>query len=94
MLCIGWLTSTNYIKSVGFQVGTPAAMKRNIFWNITPFSPLKGNQRFEGTYRLHLQDRRISRARNQLVTSFYAGFLLGLFFDSENGGDMFLRKVG
>jgi hypothetical protein len=28
-----------------------------------------------------------------LGTSFYAGFLLGLFFDPEEGGDMFLRNV-
>jgi hypothetical protein len=26
--------------------------------------------------------------------SFYAGFLLGLFFDPEGGSDMFLRNVG
>jgi hypothetical protein len=25
---------------------------------------------------------------------FHAGFLLGLFFDPEDGGDMFLRNVG
>jgi hypothetical protein len=25
---------------------------------------------------------------------FHAGFFLGLFFDSEDGGDMFLRNVG
>jgi hypothetical protein len=25
---------------------------------------------------------------------FHAGFLLGFFFDFENGGDVFLRKVG
>jgi hypothetical protein len=25
---------------------------------------------------------------------FHAGFLLGLFFDPEEGGDMFLRNVG
>jgi hypothetical protein len=29
-----------------------------------------------------------------LVTCFYAGFFLGLFFDPEDGGDMFLRNVG
>jgi hypothetical protein len=29
-----------------------------------------------------------------LATSFHAGFLLGLFFDPEDGGYIFLRNVG
>jgi hypothetical protein len=33
--------------------------------------PLKVNQRFGGTYRLHLQDRRISRARYQILSTDY-----------------------
>jgi hypothetical protein len=28
------------------------------------------------------------------TTCFHAGFLLGLFFDPEDGGDMFLRNFG
>jgi hypothetical protein len=40
-------------------------MKTTIFWDITPYSPLKVNRRFGGIYRLHLQGRRISQARNQ-----------------------------
>jgi hypothetical protein len=27
------------------------------------------------------------------ATCFHAGFLLGLFFDPEDGGDIFLRNV-
>jgi hypothetical protein len=30
----------------------------------------------------------------RLATCFHADFLLGLFFNSEDGGDMFLRNVG
>jgi hypothetical protein len=37
-------------------------MKSPIFWDITPCSPLKMNQRFGRTSRLHLQGRRTSQA--------------------------------
>jgi hypothetical protein len=33
------------------------------FWDIIPFSPLKINRRFEGTYRLHSTGGRINRTR-------------------------------
>jgi hypothetical protein len=35
---------------------TEGIIKSTIFWDITPCSPLKVNQCFRGTYRLHLQD--------------------------------------
>jgi hypothetical protein len=50
---------------VGVEVLTGVVMKSTIFWDITLCSPLKVNRRFGRTYRLHLQGRRISRARNQ-----------------------------
>jgi hypothetical protein len=48
-------------------------IKRTTFWDITPCSPLKVNRRFGGTYRLHLQVRKISRARNQVESRWQAG---------------------
>jgi hypothetical protein len=62
---------------------------------------LKVNRRFGGTYRIHLQEQIISQARNQHEAGskktsacylLHAGFLLGFFFDSEDG-DMFFRNV-
>jgi hypothetical protein len=41
------------------------SMKNSIFWDITPCIPLKFNRCFGGKYRLHLQGRRISQARNK-----------------------------
>jgi hypothetical protein len=47
---------------------------------------MKVNLRFGGTYHLNFQ--------GQKKPCFHAGFLLGLFFDPEDGGDMLLRNVG
>jgi hypothetical protein len=59
-------------------------IKSTILCDITPCSPLKVNRRFGGTYRLHIQ--------GMLAACFHAGFLLGLFFNFENGGDIFFRN--
>jgi hypothetical protein len=66
-------------------------------WNsedIKPCSPLKLNRSFRGTYCLHLQGRKIRQARNQRESRWQAERLLGLVFDPEYGGYMFLRNVG
>jgi hypothetical protein len=34
-----------------FEVLTAVAMKSSIFWNVTPYNPLKLNRCFEGTCR-------------------------------------------
>jgi hypothetical protein len=73
-------------------------MKSDIFFDITPCSLLKKvNRRFGGTYNLHLHILRISGARNQRENMWQAepaGSLLGLFFEYEDGGYVFLRNVG
>jgi hypothetical protein len=68
-------------------------------WDITLCSPWKISRHFWGTAHLHVQGQRISKARNQHESRsqaglcFHAGFLFGLFFDPEDGGDMFLQNV-
>jgi hypothetical protein len=48
-----------------FQSRKPwGSHKSSIFWDTTPYTPLKGNRRCGGTYRLHLQSRK-RQARNQ-----------------------------
>jgi hypothetical protein len=67
---------------VGFEVFTAVVMKSIIFWDTMPCIPLSFNRRFGGTYRLHLPPPACS-----LVCWTH-------FFHPEDGGDMFLRKVG
>jgi hypothetical protein len=63
---------------VGFEVLTAVVMKSTtrIFWDITPCAPLKVNRRLGETYRLHLQVRRISRARTQPESRWQAELIL------------------
>jgi hypothetical protein len=58
------LYSSNLNRVVGFEIITAVVMKSTVFLDIALRSPLKVNGRLE-EYRLQLQDRRISRARNQ-----------------------------
>jgi hypothetical protein len=51
------------ILFVGFEVFTVVLMKSIIFWDMTACSPLSFNRRFGGTYRLHLQGRKVNSAK-------------------------------
>jgi hypothetical protein len=70
-------------------------LKSMIIWVLTPSSSER-DRRFGGTYSF-IQGRRISQARNQQsmfgLPPTSAGYFLGLPFEPEDGGDMFLRNV-
>jgi hypothetical protein len=74
-----------------FEVFTSVVIQGSILWNITVYSPLKLKRHFRRTFRLHLQGRKIKQARNQGSTCNlnHLGFLFDLYFEPENGGNMF-----
>jgi hypothetical protein len=92
----------------GFPITQPKPIQYNAFELITamyvksymkPCGPVKATRSFGGTYRLHLQGRRISQAKKQHEAGskqilLHTGFLLGLLFDLKVEGHMFLRNVG
>jgi hypothetical protein len=90
-----WKTNPIY---VGFEVSTAVVKKSCIFWDITPCHPLKANRCFGGTHHLLKMEAICSSETStdfhRLAICFYAGILLRLFFDPEDGGDIFLRNIG
>jgi hypothetical protein len=69
--------------------------KSSILWDITQCSPLKVKRRFGGTKSLPSSGSKNKPSRNQLCLppAFTLVSCSAYFFDPENGGDMFLRKV-
>jgi hypothetical protein len=65
--------------------------ENSIFQDITSFSLMRANESFGGIYRLYLQGRIVSQETNMRQAVCF--FLLGLLVDSQDGRDMFLRKV-
>jgi hypothetical protein len=68
---------------MGHEILTVVVMNVAIFWDIAPCSPYL-NQRFEGTYQLHLEGKKSLPARC---------FIARLISDPEDGGDTFLRNI-
>jgi hypothetical protein len=60
-------------------------MKSIVFWVLTPYSSERAGT-FGETYRLYLQARKISEARNLKNSRLPAsvGFLVGLLVDNQN----------
>jgi hypothetical protein len=58
------------------EIANYIGRKTTVFWDITPCTPLKVNRRFGRIYRLHLQGRKMSRARNQLESCLPPPFTL------------------
>jgi hypothetical protein len=83
--------------TVGFKVLIAAVIK-DVFWDITLRSPLKVNQRFGGTCRLHLQGRRISQERNKRESRwearFHTGFLVGFIWPLTQANSSGINGVG
>jgi hypothetical protein len=72
----------NSFLNVVFEVLTAVVMKSAaIFWDVTPFSPLKLIRYFGGTIS----------PPSSACCLLHAGFLLGLSLDPEYGGDMFSK---
>jgi hypothetical protein len=93
IFCLRLVQIVNHI--IGFEVLTAVVMKGSIFWDITLCSPLKVNRRFGRVSSLHIQRRRKKPPWTRFACYlFHAGLFLGLYFDPENEGDMFLRNVG
>jgi hypothetical protein len=63
-------------------------MKSTILWDITPYSPLRVNRRFGGTLPPSSWSK--NKPSNHLLSLWF----LGLFFDPEDGGYMYLENVG
>jgi hypothetical protein len=68
--------------NIGFEVLTAVAMNSSIFRDMKRCSLVKVNWHPREAYRL------------QQSCLYHAGFLIGLLFYSEDGGDMNLQKIG
>jgi hypothetical protein len=62
------------MKFIGFEVLTAVVMK-SIFWDITPYNPLKVNRHSGGAYHVHLKCLKTSKFR----------FLASFHVSPENG---------
>jgi hypothetical protein len=80
---------------LAFEVLTAAITKIITFQNVMPFSLIKVQRGSGGTYCLHPQGLAKQTTSQQASSRLYpSGCMFGLLFDTEYGGNMFLRNVG
>jgi hypothetical protein len=74
-----------------FEIVTAVVMKNSVFWDVAPFSRWKWTDVAEEDAPSIL---RVEEQVKQENSYFHSGFLLGLFFGTEDESYMFLRNVG
>jgi hypothetical protein len=86
--------------NVSSEILTAVVMKRSIFWDITPCSPLKVNRSYEGTCHLDVQVEEWTKEATSVKQLYllHADLFLGLFFQrSEDffqfSGLIFFRSI-
>jgi hypothetical protein len=60
------LQITQHNLYIGFEVFTAVTMKNAVFWGVVPCRCGRLNRRFGGSYRLHLQGRKIRELRTSV----------------------------
>jgi hypothetical protein len=74
---------------------TLTELKNTIFWDAIPCSPIEFHLCLVRTYYIYFQNQRVCQARNQKeAAGKESGLLLGLLFNPEDEGSMFLRNFG
>jgi hypothetical protein len=71
-------------------------MKSTVFWDVMLHN-LETTQHSGKAYWLHLLGQSVRQARNHLPDACHlllVGILLGVLFNPEDGGDMFLQNTG
>jgi hypothetical protein len=69
-------------------------MKSSVFWGITPFSPLNINSCLQEHVASIFKAEKYPKQEIFTCHLLHADFLLGLIFDPEDGGAIFLPNAG
>jgi hypothetical protein len=82
-----------FLGCVRFKVLMVVLVKRAIFWDVMPYSPVEVYLLFRGTHCLHLQDQRVSQTSSNSSTHFLSSSLLGLVFIPEDWDSAFFQNI-